>query len=91
MGPRLFSRGKAEMLGKVVEVMYRFNGAATVQSRKGRESAWELFIGALLQWGRDCSVAERSLGPITRLGSHALQWGRDCSVAESGGVLASAP
>ncbi len=60
-----------------------FNGAATVQSRKASRSSGSGPVSMSLQWGRDCSVAERCESRPRKRSTSRLQWGRDCSVAES--------
>ena len=62
----------------------RFNGAATLVSRKvlGLITAYEVF--AQLQWSRDFSVAEGAKCPAHWPARGLLQWSRDFSVAEGG-------
>ena len=62
---------------------WRFNGAATLQSRKLCFGSIPKLAAALLQWGRDSSVAEMRLDSgVDDPKPERLQWGRDSSVAE---------
>jgi len=61
MGPRLFSRGKRPGAPVILEVLPSFNGAATVQPRKDTSGPAALVARSSLQWGRDCSAAERQI------------------------------
>ena len=63
MGPRPFSRGNLSEIGLPRRRTKGFNGAATFQSRKQSSSAIASREGAMLQWGRDLSVAETRSGP----------------------------
>ncbi len=81
MGPRLFSRGKAaDSGGWNVDCVASMG--PRLFSRGKSESNFQLMKFAALQWGRDCSVAERAFNYAPNDGLHKLQWGRDCSVAE---------
>ena len=57
MGPRPFGRGRPKRL-RWQRRLWRFNGAATFRSRKGRHTRHVRAIPRTLQWGRDLSVAE---------------------------------
>ena len=57
MGPRPFGRGRLAPAAMQGHTRARFNGAATFRSRKANGLS-TLIPLALLQWGRDLSVAE---------------------------------
>src|SRR5579872_4043017 len=59
-----------------------FNGAATLQPRKARNSKRHLPRRIMLQWGRDSSAAERPSANEVQIDLDGLQWGRDSSAAE---------
>jgi len=75
--PRKGPRGRA-----ATRRAARFNGAATVQPRKGKSQFRLGPKSSPLQWGRDCSAAERWSVVADSAGKTMLQWGRDCSAAE---------
>ena len=82
MGPRPFGRGRPRRPRAGSPASACFNGAATFRSRK--ESAGRISGGreAMLQWGRDLSVAEGVISTMRLCTATLLQWGRDLSVAE---------
>ncbi len=63
MGPQLYRRGKVGTMGRIGGTGGRFNGAATLSSRKGRNHGTDWRDGRTLQWGRDITVAEIREGP----------------------------
>src|SRR5262245_5313827 len=85
MGPRLSGRGKARRArSEAVARADRFNGAATIRSRKGSNSRGRRACCWWLQWGRDYQVAESARSSLSAAAElSALQWGRDYQVAES--------
>ena len=85
MGPRLFSRGNRDQRPGRLRGYGRFNGAATLQSRKCSTLVVVTRKMQGLQWGRDSSVAEIWEGAIATFRLGQLQWGRDSSVAEISG------
>ncbi len=64
-------------------VLQRFNGAATSRSRIGVGRQNRRVSSGSLQWGRDLTVADRSMRNAAREGRLLLQWGRDLTVADS--------
>ena len=89
MGPRRWGRGRRDVrVARKAASDERFNGAATMGSRKTAAIATSPAVGRMLQWGRDDGVAEdggRGSGDADR----ALQWGRDDGVAEDDGRAGS--
>ena len=60
----------------------RFNGAATLSSRKSKRKPRKPLPPKPLQWGRDVIVAEIAERPASKRRNRRLQWGRDVIVAE---------
>ena len=83
MGPRRWGRGRRAPDEVLAAALVRFNGAATMGSRKTSWSELRPGLGfTWLQWGRDDGVAEDVAMLRIRLLLVQLQWGRDDGVAE---------
>ena len=84
MGPRRCGRGKYAKVRGLDTRVHRFNGAATLWSRKASVRMNRPSASPKLQWGRDAVVAEREHRQVLVNVLQSLQWGRDAVVAESG-------
>ena len=82
MGPRLFGRGKILPHNPHGWFQTGFNGAATVWSRKAVGVPVTARVKFLLQWGRDCLVAESGFSAASggwlrgRFNGAATVWSR---------------
>jgi len=82
MGPRLLGRGNSVCRAPDPRGLSRFNGAASVGTRKScSRHHWRL-LALSLQWGRVCWDAEIRDLVVERGVELELQWGRVCWDAE---------